>query len=43
MLYFFFVVIFFKIEVVNRYKLNKSLKKLAIKLVEEFGNIFFRN
>uniref|UniRef100_K1QLV5 Inositol 1,4,5-trisphosphate receptor n=1 Tax=Magallana gigas TaxID=29159 RepID=K1QLV5_MAGGI len=36
-------VISFKIEVANRYKLNKSLKKLATKLAEEPGNIPLRN
>lgn len=43
MLHFFFAVISFKIEVANRYKLNKSLKKLATKLAEEPGNIPLRN
>lgn len=43
MLPFFFAVISFKIEVANRYKLNKSLKKLATKLAEEPGNIPLRN
>lgn len=39
----YFAVISFKIEVANRYKLNKSLKKLATKLAEEPGNIPLRN
>nr|XP_022345635.1 inositol 1,4,5-trisphosphate receptor type 3-like isoform X6 [Crassostrea virginica] len=36
-------VISFKIEVANRYKLNKSLRKSQAKLAEEPGNIPLRN